>query len=617
MSHTRTLSKSDFKTAQDCPSKLYYKKKGFLSKKNDNPYMKFLAEGGYAVGKLATLLYPGGHDLGPIERSEESHARTLELLEFENVTIYEATVRHENFLVRVDVLVKKGDVLELIEVKSKSVDSSAPDILNQNGTIRTEWQEYIEDVAYQTMVLRSAFPHWKIIPYMLLMDKAAYTQIEGLKSMFKVNPSKTTTAGFRGYEVEFTGNVEDIRKENIMTLQEMEKLVTPMLPVIEAAARKFEASLNPDLQRMTRPLSMACNKCEYRKASTDPATDGHRICWGELADVQPNVLDFYNGGHFKEGLNAAIERKKIAFSDIDVQIFNKKDGTLGKQGMRPAWQVQKLKEYLSPELRQIITGWDAPLHFIDFETSTTPLPYHKGMRPYEMVAFQWSCHTVRGNGRIDHQEWINDVDEFPNFRFAESLMKAIGTEGTRLMWATHENTVLRNILRQMDVQGYRNAELREWLEWIVKDKKAGMEGSLTDMNALATEHYYHPSTFGKTSIKFTLPAALQECRSPRVEEWLKNFHSDIDLYKKIGTNMTNPYELLPAIKEIDNYEVREGTAAMCAYEDMLYGIAHADPARKVLLRDALLKYCKLDTLAMVIIWEHWRGVTQGEVKEKV
>ncbi len=40
---------------------------------------------------------------------------------------------------------------------------------------------------------------------------------------------------------------------------------------------------------------------------------------------------------------------------------------------------------------------------------------------------------------------------------------------------------------------------------------------------------------------------------------------------------------------------------------MLYGLAKNDPAKKALLREALRIYCKLDTLAMVVIWEHWRG----------
>ena len=51
------LSKSDFKVASNCPSKLYFKKKRFPSLMNDNPYLQFLADGGYMVEKIATRIH--------------------------------------------------------------------------------------------------------------------------------------------------------------------------------------------------------------------------------------------------------------------------------------------------------------------------------------------------------------------------------------------------------------------------------------------------------------------------------------------------------------------------------------------------------------------------------
>jgi hypothetical protein len=52
--------------------------------------------------------------------------------------------------------------------------------------------------------------------------------------------------------------------------------------------------------------------------------------------------------------------------------------------------------------------------------------------------------------------------------------------------------------------------------------------------------------------------------------------------------------------------VNEGGMAMRAYLDMLYGRYRNDAQRREALATALKRYCKLDTLAMVIIWEHWR-----------
>ncbi len=55
-----SLSKSNFKIAQTCATKLYYTKNKYPSLNEGNEYLEILAEGGYMVGKLAQLLYPDG-----------------------------------------------------------------------------------------------------------------------------------------------------------------------------------------------------------------------------------------------------------------------------------------------------------------------------------------------------------------------------------------------------------------------------------------------------------------------------------------------------------------------------------------------------------------------------
>ncbi len=53
--------------------------------------------------------------------------------------------------------------------------------------------------------------------------------------------------------------------------------------------------------------------------------------------------------------------------------------------------------------------------------------------------------------------------------------------------------------------------------------------------------------------------------------------------------------------------VREGTAAIRAYQAMMYGPEREDAAARAALRRLLLRYCRLDTAAMVMVWMHWRG----------
>jgi hypothetical protein len=60
----RYLSKSDFKVAQTCPTKLYYKKRGYPSLDEEDAYLMLLAEGGYMVEKIGKLLFPEGREIG-------------------------------------------------------------------------------------------------------------------------------------------------------------------------------------------------------------------------------------------------------------------------------------------------------------------------------------------------------------------------------------------------------------------------------------------------------------------------------------------------------------------------------------------------------------------------
>jgi len=237
----------------------------------------------------------------------------------------------------------------------------------------------------------------------------------------------------------------------------------------------------------------------------------------------------------------------------------------------------------------------------------TALPFHKGMRPYEVVNFQWSCHTITKEGEEPvHSEWINLEPSFPSFKFAESLMSVIGIEGTPLMWSHYENTMLKTIYNQYEKYGHKNQKLKEWLEYMVKFDKFD-EGRLIDMNRIAVNSYFHPAMKGKTSIKYTLPAVLKASKLKVIEDWLSNFESKLSLLQKNEAGeIVDPYQLLPSLDIYQRAEViKDGTGAMRAYEDVMFGLRKGDTIQLEKYRQALLRYCKLDSLAMVIIWKYW------------
>src|SRR4029077_21056717 len=150
----------------------------------------------------------------------------------------------------------------------------------------------------------------------------------------------------------------------------------------------------------------------------------------------------------------------------------KADGTVGPINERQRIQREYTlanREYFAADLKRRLDEVRYPLQFIDFEASRVAVPYHAGMRPYEQVAFQWSCHRIpEPNADLQHFEWLNVTDAFPNFQFAEALMQLLGTSGTFLIWSMHENSVLNDIRRQIEKYGHNNSALQEWLQIVLK-----------------------------------------------------------------------------------------------------------------------------------------------------
>lgn len=587
------LSKTDFKVGNDCPTKLYYRKMNYSSSKEDNEYLEYLAEGGYAVGKMATLYFEEGIRIDNSTGVEQAIKQTQVELQKDSCTIFEAAFKSGNKLGVIDILIKDGERIQLIEVKSKGYDPAKK--------VESQWKELIPDIAFQKIIVEEIYPNHKIECYVLAPDKSKSTSIEGLNSMFKLIDFKTKN-GFNFFDIVYDGSKSKLIEDQLLTKVAVDDAINKEIPRLRKDLEKLEKSISPEITKIKPNISKKCFKCEYGQS-------GKNECWAHMPSSNTPLDDLFRigniGGTKAPLVNQLIEEKKSSIFDVPLEALK------GKWGERQLIQIENTKsntEWFGPELSATIKSWKYPLHFIDFETSTSALPFHKGMKPYEMSAFQWSCHTIPYEGAEPlHTEWLNLEPTFPSFKFAESLMAQIGTTGTVLMWSPHENTTLRNIYKQMDRYKYNNPALKGWLEIIVKlnDKDTG---ALVDMAALCLQQYFHPYMKGRTSIKWTLPAVLKSNKSKRTTTWLENFNTNINLLSLDKENhIEDPYKNLPSIDILEHAEtVNEGTGAMRAYEDMLFGKAREDKKLKADYEIALRNYCKLDTLAMLIIWEHWK-----------
>ena len=168
MTKPRYLTKSRFKLALDCPTKLFYTRKDeYENLSETDSFLQGLAQGGFQVEELARMYFPEGIAiLGEDWNYSALAERTAELLQQENVIIFEAAFLYEGLFIRVDILEKKGNSVKLIEVKAKSIDGeSHVTYITAKKTFKGGMLPYLYDVAFQQYVIQKCHPKWKIKAY--------------------------------------------------------------------------------------------------------------------------------------------------------------------------------------------------------------------------------------------------------------------------------------------------------------------------------------------------------------------------------------------------------------------------------------------------------------------
>ena len=83
-------------------------------------------------------------------------------------------------------------------------------------------------------------------------------------------------------------------------------------------------------------------------------------------------------------------------------------------------------------------------------------------------------------------------------------------------------------------------------------------------------------------------------------------------------SVKDPYKILPPIfnenddelldKLYNDDKLQDGGAAMTAYAKMQF--TRMLENERETIRKALLRYCELDTFAMVLIWEYWNEIVK-------
>jgi hypothetical protein len=221
----RVLTKSRFKSALECPTKLFYSNKPkYPSTKTEDTFLQSLAQGGFQVEELARMNYPDGVDVeGDLSNYVQLAADTAKLLTRDTVTIFEAAFLHENLFIRVDILHKSGNDIQLIEVKAKSISKERHEnFLSARGGLKAEWALYLYDVAFQQFVIQQGNPSYAVRSSLMLVDKDAVATVDGLNQMFKVSKGANTRTGIVKAENLTLDALGDSLLANICVAQEMD-----------------------------------------------------------------------------------------------------------------------------------------------------------------------------------------------------------------------------------------------------------------------------------------------------------------------------------------------------------------------------------------------------------
>lgn len=215
---------------------------------------------------------------------------------------------------------------------------------------------------------------------------------------------------------------------------------------------------------------------------------------------------------------------------------------------------------IKSEIKKLLDSMTYPIYFLDFESYSEAVPSNNGQKPYQQMAFQYSLHIMHEDGTLEHKEYLSEPCSDPRRGVAEQLCADIPMGACSV---AYNMSFERSVIEKMALI---YLDLEEHL--------MSLHANMKDlMIPFKNKDYYERALKGSYSIKAVLPTL---------------FPNDPEL----------DYSNLPGVKK--------GDQASNAFIEMMT----AAPEEVERLRYELLEYCKLDTYAMVKVWQKLKEVTE-------
>lgn len=613
---TKYFTRHLLRIGLQCPAKLYYKAHHYPEDQSIRPFLEHAGFNKYHLKKLASRQYPGAVRINEQNRDKAAEKTTVHLNK-KNTTILEAAFIFGNYYCKVPVLIKKGKNVELVDVQTKVYQTGKHRLIDHHGTLYKKWRPYIVDLTYKQFVIQNLFPDWHFKNALLLPEKTSLAQNDKLlQQLQNENADLQDEALFCRLDV--APYVNEILNESDLG-DDFERILNDLKTKFSEA--KWE---QPSIGRK-------CANCEFKLPASQVAQgqeSGFHKCWTGAEEVPgyPDsefpVLDLIGPGIIEWIEEDTYLQNNVTLEELPPldQVLDEKQALSQKH--RQTLHIRKVKnktiprEIVKKPVFEEIGRWVYPLHFLDFEAGNYAVPIRKNRKPYHLVVFQFSCHTLHADGSWTHHEWLDYPDnDYPNYELIRQLQKVPHIQdGTVVQYSKFEHFALKTIRKELKQEKDQVEDAEELIEWLDKmverhDSNHPRPPYLADISRLVKNYYYNRYMENSLSIKDVLQSILTVSdflREKYSEPYISSNYDGIVWWQWNDKRDApeSPYNLLRRGQE--GAGVGRGTEAMVLYGKMLTNSLR--PSQKNAAIQAMLKYCELDTLAMIMIYEHWQDL---------
>jgi len=444
------------------------------------------------------------------------------------------------------------------------------------GVMAHETKQWIES-GEGKVLCEATFKHGNLLCMVDLLVRRAGGKFDIVecKSSTKVKPYHLSDIAFQAYVAEACGvevrkcilmhidkdyvRAGDLSPRRLFTLEDVTEDYRMMKPEVSERIERYEAVAG---YGEVPDIQIGChctspNECGFK---------GH--CWAGVPEGSVHELA------------GATAKTKFAMAERGVKTLEQigRDDGLLRTLKRPLARLQALEAagrvdgvvLDAAKVSEFLAGMSFPLHFLDFETVQPLIPRWRGTRPYQQLPTQFSLHTVEADGSIVHKEFLARQGADPRRAVADALASAIPEGSCSVAW-------------NMRFEKGRIGELAEAFPDLAAHLGSIAEGMVDLMVPFSKGWVYVPGMRGSASIKAVLPAMFPDS-------------TELDYHALDG--------------------VHNGVEAM----DAFLRLEELPPDEAEAVREQLLRYCELDTLAMVRIWEalvSWVTVGSGSVERSV